>query len=46
MKMKGENKEIATEELRVNSSKLFDIAACRCLDFSACCCMRDKRIPA
>jgi hypothetical protein len=45
MKKKGENKETGMKELKVNSSKLFDIAACKCSDFDACCCERDKRIP-
>jgi len=45
MKKKGENKETGIEELSVNSSNLFDIAACKCSDFDACCCERDKRIP-
>ncbi len=45
MKKKGQNKEKGTEELRLNISNLFDIAACICSDFDACCCERDKRIP-
>jgi len=45
MKKKGKNKETAIEELRSNSSNLFDIAACKCSDFSTCSCERDKKIP-
>src|SRR6266496_4214024 len=28
-----------------NSNKLFDIAACKCLDFSACHCHKDNKVP-
>lgn len=45
MKKKGKIKETGIKELRVNSSKLFDISACKCSDFDACCCEREKRIP-
>ena len=45
MKKKGKNKETGIENLRIKSSQLFDIAACKCCDFEACCCDRDKRIP-
>ena len=46
MKKKGQSKETGIEELKLNSLKLFDIAFCKCSDFNACCCERDKRIPA
>jgi len=46
MKKKGEGKETGIDELRVNSSKLFDIAACKCSDYDACCSDRKTRTPA
>ena len=42
LKKKGESKATGIEELKENSSILFDIAACKCSDFDACCCERDK----
>ena len=45
MKKRGENKKAEIEDLRKNSSKLFDIAACKCSDFDACCCERNKKVP-
>lgn len=45
MKKKGVNKEKGIDQLRMNSQKLFDIAACKCSDFDVCCCERNKRVP-
>lgn len=33
------------EEFRVQSRKLFDIAACKCKEFASCTCLREKKVP-
>jgi hypothetical protein len=45
MKKKGQSKDASTEDLIINSKKLFDIAACKCSDFDTCYCERDKKNP-
>ena len=39
------NAEIELSDFRSQSKMLFDIAACKCLDFSACSCVSAKKVP-
>ena len=37
--------QIKLSDFRSQSKMLFDIAACKCLDFSACSCVSAKKVP-
>jgi len=46
LKGKGETKASAILLAKQDSLILFDISACRCLDFSNCTCPREVKVPA
>jgi len=46
LKKKGEYKELAMEKEVEHSHKLFDIAACKCVDFLTCNCSEQLKVPS